>query len=83
MAKPTSKILWCSHRKIFKVCLVIFQYYERKDQNKVFVSFLCQKIAIFNCNYEKNICRVFPLLAQFLLTKSERELDYYYQVVDI
>ena len=28
MAKRTSKILWCEQRKIFKVCLVIFQYYS-------------------------------------------------------
>ena len=30
MAKHALKILWCSHRKIFKVCLAIFQHYERK-----------------------------------------------------
>ena len=30
MTTHTSKILRFSHRKIFKVCLVIFQHYERK-----------------------------------------------------
>ena len=30
MAKHTLKILWCSHRRIFKVCLAILQHlYER------------------------------------------------------
>ena len=30
MAKHTLKILRCSHRKIFKVCLAIFQHDEVK-----------------------------------------------------
>ena len=30
MAKHTLKILRCEHRIIFKVCLAIFQHYERK-----------------------------------------------------
>ena len=30
MAKHTLKILRCEHRKIFKVCLAIFQHYEIK-----------------------------------------------------
>ena len=30
MAKHTLKILRCEHRKIFKVCLTIFQHYEIK-----------------------------------------------------
>ena len=30
MAKHTLKILRCEHRKIFKVCLAIFQYYDIK-----------------------------------------------------
>ena len=30
MAKHTLKILRCEHRKIFKVCLAIFQHYEKK-----------------------------------------------------
>ena len=35
MAKHTLKILRCSHRKIFKVCLAIFQHYAIKgNQNK-------------------------------------------------
>ena len=32
MAKHTLKILWCSHRKIFKVCLAILQHYAWKAQ---------------------------------------------------
>ena len=30
MVKHTFKILRCSHRKIFKVCLTILQHYEKK-----------------------------------------------------
>ena len=30
MAKHTLKILRCEHRKIFKVCLAIFQHYAIK-----------------------------------------------------
>ena len=30
MAKHTLKILRCSHRKIFKVCVAIFQHYKIK-----------------------------------------------------
>ena len=30
MTKHTSKILRCEHRKMFKVCLAIFQLYEWK-----------------------------------------------------
>ena len=30
MVKHTLKILWCEHRKIFEVCLAIFQHYEWK-----------------------------------------------------
>ena len=30
MFKHTLKILWCKHRKIFEVCLAIFQHYEWK-----------------------------------------------------
>ena len=30
MARHTLKILRCEHRKIFKVCLAIFQHYEIK-----------------------------------------------------
>ena len=29
MAKHTLKILRCEHRKIFEVCLAIFQHYEK------------------------------------------------------
>ena len=32
MAKQTLKILRYSHRKIFKVCLAIFEHYEIKGQ---------------------------------------------------
>ena len=35
MAKHTLKILRCSHRKIFKVCLAIFQHYEIKGSVQV------------------------------------------------
>ena len=34
-------------------------------------------------NHIKTICRLFLILVQYLLTKSERELDYYNQKVDI
>ena len=38
MAKHTLKILRCSHRKIFKVCLAILQHYAWKGSvgSKVF-----------------------------------------------
>ena len=32
MTKHTLKILRCSHRKIFEVCLGIFQHYEIKGK---------------------------------------------------
>ena len=32
MAKHTLKIVRCEHRKIFKVCLAIFQHYEIKGE---------------------------------------------------
>ena len=32
---------------------------------------------------EKNICRLFHILAQFPLAKNERELDYYHQNVNV
>ena len=36
MAKHTLlKILWCSHRKIFKVCSAIFQHYEWKGSSEL------------------------------------------------
>ena len=34
MAKHILKILGCSQPKIFKVCLAIFQHYERKGSEK-------------------------------------------------
>ena len=34
MAKHTFKILRCEHRKIFKVCLAIFQHYEIKGSKE-------------------------------------------------
>ena len=33
MTKYTLKILWCEHRKIFKVCLAIFQHYAWNGQS--------------------------------------------------
>ena len=36
-----------------------------------------------NFNNGKNFCRTFHILAQFLFTNSERELDYYHQKVNI
>ena len=38
MAKHTFKVLRCEHRKIFKVCLAIFQHYEKKELLIVFYS---------------------------------------------
>ena len=38
MAKHTLKILRCEHRKTFKVCLAIFQNYEKR----VNFVFMCQ-----------------------------------------
>ena len=35
MTKHTLKILRCFHRKVFKVCFVIFQYYERKYEHYI------------------------------------------------
>ena len=35
MAKHTLKILRCKHRKIFKVCLAIFQHYAIKGKELV------------------------------------------------
>ena len=36
MAKHNLKVLRCEHRKIFKVCLAIFQHYEIKGYTKHF-----------------------------------------------
>lgn len=33
MVKDTLKIMWCEYRKIFELCLVIFQYYVRMGYN--------------------------------------------------
>ena len=38
MAKHTLKILRCEHRKIFKVCLAIFQHYEIKGLSNIDVT---------------------------------------------
>ena len=35
MAKYTLKIFRCEHCKIFKVCLAIFQHYDRKGNVKI------------------------------------------------
>ena len=35
MAKHTLKIMRCSHRNVFKVCLAIFQHYEIKGQENL------------------------------------------------
>ena len=37
MVKHTFKILLCEHRKIFEVCMVIFQYYTWKDYYGYFI----------------------------------------------
>ena len=45
-----------------------------------------QKKFIFHSysnNLEQNICRLFHVLAQFLFTISETELEYYYQKVAV
>ena len=36
MAKHTLKILRCEHRKIFKVCLTIFQHYAIKVKKEFY-----------------------------------------------
>ena len=45
MAKHSLKILRCEHRKIFKVCLVIFQHYAIKGFK---TSWLAENNHIFN-----------------------------------
>ena len=40
-------------------------------------------LAIFFYNLEQNIYRLFHVLAQFLFTTSETEIDYYHQKVDV
>ena len=51
-------------------------------------NFICYYIILTtvpfrSCNLEQNICRLFHVLAQFLLTASETELDYYHQEMNI
>ena len=38
MTKYTLNILWCEHRRIFKVCLAVLQHHEMKgiESNKFF-----------------------------------------------
>ena len=48
MAKHTLKILRCEQRKIFKVCLAIFQHYEIKGYAIVF-----RKVLKICHNYKK------------------------------
>ena len=43
MAKHTLKILRCSYRKIFQVCLAIFQHYEIKGL-EIFKFFTKQRL---------------------------------------
>ena len=59
MAEFTFKILRCENRKIFKVCLAIFQHYKRKGQ-KVF--------ACFSNHYQSLIILHFTLLTLLPLT---------------
>ena len=48
MVKHTFKFLQCSHRKISKVCLTIFQHYEwREGLNNLFFDNLAKRVDIF------------------------------------
>ena len=59
MAKHTLKILRCEHRKIFKVCLAIFQHYAIKGYVKDIYGkndqmFKCY-IGLFTCATTRNV----------------------------
>ena len=73
MAKRTLKILWCEHRKVFKVCSAIFQHSERKANGNIGTKW----INLFNCfrtlevEYPRNSVKISPkVLWNTLLTKA-------------
>ena len=60
MAKHTLKILRCEHRKIFKVCLAIFQHYAikgYKSSHEVYKSVLRKKSAIERSSRPEVFCK--------------------------
>ena len=55
MAKHTSKILQCSHRKIFKVGLAIFQHLCMK-------AFIHKALSRLTCNCQIRVLKKFPII---------------------
>ena len=53
----------------------------------IFLEFLCifrkVKIKKFSDNLQQNICGLFHVLVQFLFARSETELDYYHQKLNV
>ena len=52
MAKHTLKILRCSHSKIFKVCLAIYNIMHERVKKITIVQHLKSKISVTNEFYE-------------------------------
>ena len=52
MAKHTLKILRCEHRKIFKVCLAIFQHYAIKFKIILKLKFHAEKFQAWKISNE-------------------------------
>ena len=81
--QKSSKIkLKCRNNKYYFRYIYSFYYYYIISYLKC-NNGIIEKMIEKNFNNGKNFCRTFHILAQFLFTNSERELDYYHQKVNI
>ena len=83
--KPLFYILAFSKNLVLNaVPIAVGQYLKRDFTFLLFLTFHCifKEVKLkekFSDNLRHIICRLFPVLVQFLFTTSETELDYYNQ----
>ena len=61
----------------------LFAGFQPQNDLNFYYTFLSVKGVNYTCNLGQNIWRLFHILAKFVFTTSETELDYYHQKVNV